>query len=49
MELHSNTSITGYLILIPKNNSSAVGVAAGLIPLVLYVLWIFFKLVFQIR
>jgi uncharacterized protein YbjQ (UPF0145 family) len=29
----------------PKNNSSAVGVAVGFIPLVLYFLWIFFKVV----
>ncbi len=29
----------------PKNNSSAVGVAVGFVPLVLYFLWIFFKVV----
>lgn len=29
----------------PKNNSSAVGVAVGFVPLVLYFLWIFFKIV----
>ncbi len=29
----------------PKNNSSAVGVAVGFIPLVLYFLWVFFSIV----